>query len=70
MFPSWQGNLTAADYQTMAGNGVKAVTIKATEGTYYNESLPVTTGSICTTGRPECQLLPFCPLHLNRSGSK
>lgn len=32
---SWQGNLAAADYQTMAGNGVKAVTIKATEGTYY-----------------------------------
>lgn len=32
---SWQGNLTAADYQTMASNGVKAVTIKATEGTNY-----------------------------------
>ncbi|WP_225352798.1 hypothetical protein [Lentilactobacillus parafarraginis] len=25
---SWQGSLTAADYQTMANNGVKAVTIK------------------------------------------
>lgn len=32
---SWQGNLTAADYQTMANNGVKAVTIKATEGNNY-----------------------------------
>lgn len=32
---SWQGNLSAADYQTLANNGVKAVTIKATEGTYY-----------------------------------
>lgn len=32
---SWQGSLTAADYQTMANNGVKAVTIKATEGTGY-----------------------------------
>jgi GH25 family lysozyme M1 (1,4-beta-N-acetylmuramidase) len=32
---SWQGNLSAADYQTLAQNGVKAVTIKASEGTYY-----------------------------------
>lgn len=32
---SWQGNLTAADYQTLASNGVKAVTIKASEGTGY-----------------------------------
>lgn len=32
---SWQGNLTAADYQTLAQNGVKAVTIKASEGTGY-----------------------------------
>lgn len=32
---SWQGNLTAANYQTLAQNGVKAVTIKASEGTGY-----------------------------------
>ncbi|GAY72374.1 lysin [Lentilactobacillus kosonis] len=32
---SYQGNLTASDYQNLASNGVKAVTIKATEGTGY-----------------------------------
>lgn len=32
---SWQGNLTATDYQTLAANGVKAVTIKASEGQGY-----------------------------------
>jgi lysozyme len=32
---SWQSNLTAANYQTLAQNGVKAVTIKASEGTGY-----------------------------------
>ncbi|MEE8824429.1 glycosyl hydrolases family 25 [Lentilactobacillus sunkii] len=32
---SWQSNLTAANYQTLAQNGVTAVTIKASEGTGY-----------------------------------
>ncbi|WP_283679745.1 GH25 family lysozyme [Lentilactobacillus sp. Marseille-Q4993] len=32
---SWQSNLSASDYQTLADNGVKAVTIKASEGTGY-----------------------------------
>lgn len=32
---SWQANLSASDYQNLANNGVKAVTIKASEGTGY-----------------------------------
>ncbi len=32
---SWQSNLTAQDYQTLKEAGVKAVTIKASEGTDY-----------------------------------
>lgn len=32
---SWQSNLTSSDYQTLAQAGVKAVAIKATEGTSY-----------------------------------
>lgn len=36
---SWQANLSSSDYQTMADAGVKAVAIKASEGTTYTNEI-------------------------------